>query len=86
MASGDKYQIPANISVSIFMICIIINILILINDYTSEATMVNITAIMVHKVNSMGYVTAHLNPLTANRDYSGFKSVLRADQITVIGN
>ena len=60
--------------------------LILINDYTSEATMVNISAIRVHKVNSIGNITAHLNPFTANRDHSRFKSVLRAYEITVIGN
>ena len=48
--------------------------------------MVNITAIRVHKFNSIGDVTAHLNPSIANRHYSRFKSILRADQITVIGN
>ena len=38
------------------------------NDYTSEATMVSITAMRVHRVNSMGNVTAHLDPFIANRD------------------
>ena len=47
--------------------------------------MANITAIRVHKVNFIGNVTAHLNHFTANR-YNRFKSVLRVDQITVIGN
>ena len=47
----------------------------LVNDYTNEATMINIT---VHvKVNSMGNVTAHL---VSNPFY------YKADQITGIGN
>ena len=41
--------------------------LILINFYTSGATMVNCSAIRVHMVNSIGNVTAHLNPFTANQ-------------------
>ena len=45
--------------------------------------MVDISAIKVYKVNSIGNVTAHLNPFTVNRDNSRFKSVLRADQIPV---